>query len=157
MGEYNMKKLNLVLLSVGAALALSGCGEIGAEGQPITYAKAPADVYSASCASCHGAKGEGNAEKNGPALAGKQAGELEAMIYDANNNAGDVKEHIRKGVFDARAMSQYLEKSFYTPPPKVAPTPEPVAEEAAAETPATDATPAEAPAAEAADAAPATN
>ncbi|MEA2028386.1 MAG: c-type cytochrome [Campylobacterota bacterium] len=152
-----MKKLNLVLLSVGAALALSGCGEIGAEGQPITYAKKPADVYKASCASCHGAKGEGNAEKKAPALAGKQAGELEAMIYDANNNAADVKEHIRKGVFDARAMSKYLEQSFYTPPPKVAPTPEPtpepVVEEAPAKTPATDGAPAEAPAADAAPAA----
>jgi len=120
-----MKKLSLILLSAGAALALSGCGEIGPEGQPITYAKSPADVYKSSCASCHGEKAQGDEAKKAPALAGKQAGELELAIYNANNNMSDVKEHIRKGVFDAKAMAAYLEKEFFVLPPKVAPTEEP--------------------------------
>ncbi|MBN2823913.1 MAG: c-type cytochrome [Campylobacterales bacterium] len=118
-----MKKLNLILLSVGAALALSGCGEIGAEGQAITYEKTPADVYKTSCASCHGDKAQGDESKKAPALAQKQAGELELAIYNANNKAGDIKEHIRKGVFDAKAMAQYLEKEFFVLPPKEAPAP----------------------------------
>jgi len=146
-----MKKISLILLSAGAMLALSGCGEVGPEGAPIAYDKTPAEVYTASCASCHGAKGEGNAEKKAPALSGKQAGELEAAIYNANNLHADVKEHVRKGVFDARAMSKHLEKSFFTLPPKEAPAETPT--ETPAEAPATTEAPAETPAAEAAPAA----
>jgi cytochrome c553 len=135
MGEYTMKKLNLILLSAGAMLALSGCGEIGAEGQPITYAKAPADVYKTSCASCHGDKAQGDESKKAPALAQRQAGELELALYNANNKFGEVKEHIRKDVFDAKAMAAYLEKEFFTLPPKEAPVAETPTEEPATETP----------------------
>jgi len=135
MGEYTMKKLNIILLSAGAMLALSGCGEIGAEGQPITYSKAPADVYKTSCASCHGDKAQGDASKKAPALAQKQAGELELAIYNANNKFGEVKEHIRKDVFDAKAMATYLEKEFFTLPPKETPVAETPTEEPVTETP----------------------
>jgi len=51
-------------------------------------------------------------------LAQRQAGELELAIYNANNKFGEVKEHIQKEVFDAKAMAAYLEKEFFTLPQK---------------------------------------
>jgi cytochrome c553 len=95
-----------------------------AKGQPITYANALADAYKTSCASCHGEKAQGDESKKAPALAQRQAGELELAIYNANNKFGEVKEHIQKEVFDAKAMAAYLEKEFFTLPQKEAPVAE---------------------------------
>ena len=42
-----------------------------------------AAIYSASCASCHGAQGEGDDQKLVPRIAGQHAGYLARQIYDA--------------------------------------------------------------------------
>ncbi len=146
-----MKKLNLILLSVGAVFALTGCND-GPTGEKITYAKSAQEVYDQSCKKCHGANGEGNTEKKAPALNDRQAGELELDLYDVKNGGTnqssgtdhDIMEHnmkklIDKGYdYDPKAMALYIEKSFFKMP-----SPEDTEEETPAteEAPATTETP----------------
>ncbi len=151
-----MKKLNLILLSVGAVFALTGCND-GPTGEKITYAKSAQEVYEQSCKKCHGDNGEGNTEKKSPALNDRQAGELELDLYDVKNGGTnqssgtehDVMEHnmkklIAKGYdYDPKAMALYIEKSFYKMAPKEVEE-APIVETPAAEVPVTT----EAPAAE---------
>ena len=47
------------------------------------HAARGAEIYAASCASCHGAQAEGNGAKEIPRLAGQHAGYLARQIYDA--------------------------------------------------------------------------
>ncbi len=140
-----MKKLNLILLSVGAVFALTGCND-GPTGEKITYSKSSQEVYEQSCKKCHGDNGEGNTEKKAPALNDRQAGELELDLYDVKNGGTnqssgtehDIMEHnmkklIDKGYdYDPKDMALYIEKNFYNK--KETPAPEavaPVAEETA--------------------------
>lgn len=169
-----MKKLNLILLSVGAIFALTGCND-GPTGEKITYSKSSQEVYEQSCKKCHGDNGEGNTEKKSPALNDRQAGELELDLYDVKNGGTnqssgtdhDIMEHnmkklIDKGYdYDPKDMALYIEKNFYNKNPATetsapvteevpvteAETPTPVVEAVpvtAEATPATEATPAEA-------------
>jgi len=124
--EIEMKKLNLILLSVGAIFALTGCND-EPTGEKITYAKSAQEVYDQSCKKCHGANGEGNTKKKAPALNDRQAGELELDLYDVKNGGTnqssgtehDIMEHnmkklIDKGYnYDPKAMAEYIEKNFY--------------------------------------------
>ena len=147
-----MKKLNLILLSVGAVFALTGCND-GPTGEKITYAKSAQEVYDQSCKKCHGANGEGNTKKKAPALNDRQAGELELDLYDVKNGGTnqssgtehDIMEHnmkklIDKGYdYDPKSMAEYIEKNFYnkeeTSATEAAPTKEaPATTEATSET-----------------------
>jgi len=126
-----MKKFNLILLSVGAILALTGCND-EPTGEKITYSKTPQEVYSQSCKKCHGDDASGNTKKKAPALNDRQAGELELDLYDVKNGGTnqssgtehDIMEHnmkklIEKGFdYDPKAMAQYIEKSFFKMPLK---------------------------------------
>jgi len=50
------------------------------------YVRQGASLYAAKCASCHGAKAEGNDAKGIPNIAGQHAGYLARQIYDAVDN-----------------------------------------------------------------------
>ena len=47
------------------------------------HLEAGAGIYASRCASCHGAKGEGNASRDVPRLAGQHAAYLSRQLYDA--------------------------------------------------------------------------
>jgi len=146
-----MKKLNLILLSVGAVFALTGCND-GPTGEKITYAKSAKEVYTQSCKKCHGDNAEGNTKKKAPALNDRQAGELELDLYDVKNGGTnqssgtehDIMEHNMKKLldkgynYDPKAMAEYIEKNFYNKEDsaKKIETPAPVEEASTTETPA---------------------
>lgn len=120
-----MKKINLTLLTAALFLFLSGC-----EGKPkaevVTYKYTPAEVYKATCALCHGNKGEGVAEKKGPALTRKSIQELELDLFDIKKgglgqstaSSHDVMEHNMKKLaekgydYDINAMAKYIYETF---------------------------------------------
>ena len=161
-----MKRTNIILLSITALFALSGCNDTPSSPEAKTYTKTSEEVYQQSCVKCHGKNGEGNTEKKSPALNDRQAGELELDLYDVKNGgtnqssgtAHDIMEHnmqklMAKGYdYDPKSMAEYIEKSFFnkeslnteaTPiaEPEAA-TPEVAVEPVAEATPAPEATPA---------------
>lgn len=120
-----MKKITLTLLTATTLFLLSGCGD-KPKSEIATYKYTPAEVYKATCAHCHGDKGEGLAEKKAPALNKKTIQELEMDLFDVKNGGlgqstaseHDVMEHNMKKLaekgytYDIKAMSKYLFDSF---------------------------------------------
>ncbi len=120
-----MKKIILALFAGTAVLFLSGCGD-KPKAEVVTYKYTPAEVYKATCSHCHGEKGEGMAEKKGPALNKKTLQELEMELFDVKNGGlgqstateHEVMEHNMKKLsekgytYDIKAMAKYLFDSF---------------------------------------------
>lgn len=121
-----MKKITLALFAATALLLLSGC-ENKPKAEVITYKYTPAEVYKATCAHCHGDKGEGIAEKKGPALNKKTVQEFEMDLFDVKNGGlsgqstaseHDIMEHNMKKLaekgytYDTKAMAKYLFNTF---------------------------------------------
>lgn len=120
-----MKKLMLIVSSAIALIALSGCGD-SPKSNTVTYKYTPAQVYKETCAHCHGDKGEGKAEKKGPAINKKIVQELEMDLFDIKNGGlgqstateHDVMEHnmqklTEKGYdYDINAMANYIFNTF---------------------------------------------
>ena len=120
-----MKKITLALFMGTALLFLSGCGD-KPKSDIVTYKYTPAEVYKTTCSHCHGEKGEGMAEKKGPALNKKTLQELEMELFDVKNGGlgqstaseHDVMEHNMKKLaekgytYDTKAMAKYLFDSF---------------------------------------------
>ena len=83
-------------------------------------------MYKATCAHCHGDKGEGMPEKKGPAIDKKTIPELEMDLFDIKNGGlgqstaseHDVMEHNMKKLkekgyeYDVKAMANYIYNSF---------------------------------------------
>lgn len=121
-----MKKTTLTLLSVGALFILTGCGD-KPKSDVTTYKYTPAEVYTATCAHCHGSKGEGIPEKKGPAIDKKTIPELEMDLFDIKNGGvgqstateHDVMEHNMKKLkekgyeYDIKAMANYIYNTFH--------------------------------------------
>ena len=120
-----MKKITLTLFAVSAMLVLVGCGD-KPKSDIVTYKYTPAEVYKATCSHCHGDKGEGIAEKKGPAINKKTIPELEMDLFDIKNGGvgqstaseHDVMEHNMKKLkekgyeYDVKAMANYIYNSF---------------------------------------------
>ena len=120
-----MKKITLTLFTLTTMLVLSGCGD-KPKSDIVTYKYTPAEVYKATCAHCHGDKGEGMPEKNGPAIDKKTIPELEMDLFDIKNGGlgqstaseHDVMEHNMKKLkekgyeYDVKAMANYIYNSF---------------------------------------------
>lgn len=121
-----MKKLNLTLCFV-ALVALSGCGD-KPKSDVVKYKYTPAQVYADTCSHCHGAKGEGIAEKKGPALTKQSVQELEMSLFDIKNGGlgqstateHEVMEHNMKKLaekgydYDIKMMANYIFNTFHT-------------------------------------------
>lgn len=121
-----MKKISLTLLSVGALFILTGCGD-KPKSDTMTYKYTPAEVYTATCAHCHGSNGEGMPEKKGPAINKKTIPELEMDLFDIKNGGvgqstateHDVMEHNMKKLkekgyeYDIKAMANYIYNTFH--------------------------------------------
>lgn len=121
-----MKKIHLTLCFV-ALVALSGCGD-KPKSDVVKYKYTPAQVYTETCAHCHGAKGEGIAEKKGPALTKQSIQELEMSLFDIKNGGlgqstateHDVMEHNMKKLaekgydYDIKLMANYIYNTFNT-------------------------------------------
>lgn len=123
-----MKKTTLSLLAVITALLfLNGCDN-KSKSAMVTYKYTPAEVYKATCSHCHGEKGEGMAEKKGPAFTKKTLQELEMELFDVKNGGlgqstateHDVMEHNMKKLaekgytYDPKAMAKYIFDSFHS-------------------------------------------
>lgn len=122
-----MKKTTLTLFATVALLFLHGC-DTKPKAEVIVYKYSPAEVYKATCAHCHGDKGEGMAEKKGPSLTQKSMQELELELFDIKNGGlgqstaseHDVMEHNMKKLsakgydYDIKAMSRYIFETFNT-------------------------------------------
>lgn len=120
-----MKKITLTLFTLTTMLVLSGCGD-KPKSDIVTYKYTPAEVYKATCAHCHGDKGEGMPEKKGPAIDKKTTPELEMDLFDIKNGGlgqstaseHDVMEHNMKKLkekgyeYDVKAMANYIYNSF---------------------------------------------
>jgi cytochrome c553 len=120
-----IKKLSTITLAAVAMLTLSACsGEKVAETK--TYSKTTAEVYQQSCIKCHGAHGNGKAEKKTPRLDDRTAAELEQDLFDVKNGGTnqssgtdhEIMEHnmqklIDKGYdYDIKAMAEYMYGTF---------------------------------------------
>ena len=120
-----MKKITLTLFTLTTMLVLSGCGD-KPKSDIVTYKYTPAEVYKATCAHCHGDKGEGMPEKKGPAIDKKTIPELEMDLFDIKNGGlgqstaseHDVMEHNMKKLkekgyeYDVKAMANNIYNSF---------------------------------------------
>lgn len=120
-----MKKTTLTLLAIGTLVLLTGCGD-KPKATVMTYKYTPEQVYVATCAHCHGDKGEGMAEKKGPAINKKSIPELEIDLFDIKNGGlgqstateHDVMEHNMKKLkekgyeYDVKAMATYIYNAF---------------------------------------------
>ncbi len=125
--EKQKKKITLALSFAVLLVTLSGCGD-KPKSDVVKYKYTPAQVYTETCAHCHGAKGEGIAEKKAPALTKQSVQELEMSLFDLKN-AGiggqstatehDVMEHNMKKLaekgydYDIKMMASYLHNTFY--------------------------------------------
>ena len=119
-----MKKMNLTL-SLIALVVLSGCGD-KPKSEVVTYKYTPEQVYKETCLHCHGPKGEGVAEKKGPALTKQSVQELEMSLFDIKNGGlgqstateHDVMEHNMKKLaekgydYDIKMMANYIHNTF---------------------------------------------
>ncbi len=122
-----MKKSMISILGIAVILGLSGCGD-NPKSDIKTYKYTPAEVYNATCSHCHGAKGEGMAEKKAPAINQKSIQELEMDLFDIKNGGlgqstateHDVMEHNMKKLkekgyeYDVKAMSNYIYNTFHS-------------------------------------------
>ncbi|MEZ7934291.1 MAG: c-type cytochrome [Sulfurospirillum sp.] len=122
-----MKKITLALSFAVLLVTLSGCGD-KPKSDVVKYKYTPAQVYTETCAHCHGAKGEGIAEKKAPALTKQSVQELEMSLFDIKNGGiggqstateHDVMEHNMKKLaekgydYDIKMMASYLHNTFY--------------------------------------------
>lgn len=122
-----MKKITLALSFAVLLVTLSGCGD-KPKSDVVKYKYTPAQVYTETCAHCHGAKGEGIAEKKAPALTKQSVQELEMSLFDIKNGGiggqstateHDVMEHNMKKLaekgydYDIKMMANYLHNTFY--------------------------------------------
>ena len=122
-----MKKIPLALSFAVLLVTLSGCGD-KPKSDVVKYKYTPAQVYTETCAHCHGAKGEGIAEKKAPALTKQSVQELEMSLFDIKNGGiggqstateHDVMEHNMKKLaekgydYDIKMMASYLHNTFY--------------------------------------------
>lgn len=122
-----MKKITLALSFAVLLITLSGCGD-KPKSDVVKYKYTPAQVYTETCAHCHGAKGEGIAEKKAPALTKQSVQELEMSLFDIKNGGiggqstateHDVMEHNMKKLaekgydYDIKMMASYLHNTFY--------------------------------------------
>jgi cytochrome c553 len=125
--EKRMKKITLALSFAVLLVTLSGCGD-KPKSDVVKYKYTPAQVYTETCAHCHGAKGEGIAEKKAPALTKQSVQELEMSLFDIKNGGiggqstateHDVMEHNMKKLaekgydYDIKMMASYLHNTFY--------------------------------------------
>ena len=125
--EKRMKKITLALSFAVLLVTLSGCGD-KPKSDVVKYKYTPAQVYTETCAHCHGAKGEGIAEKKAPALTKQSVQELEMSLFDIKNGGiggqstateHDVMEHNMKKLaekgydYDIKMMANYLHNTFY--------------------------------------------
>ena len=120
-----MKKITLALSFAVLLVTLSGCGD-KPKSDVVKYKYTPAQVYTETCAHCHGAKGEGMPEKKGPAINQKTIQELEMDLFDIKNGGigqstatqHDVMEHNMKKLkekgyeYDVKAMANYIYNAF---------------------------------------------
>ena len=120
-----MKKVTVTIFTLATLMFLTGCGD-KPKSDIVTYKYSPAEVYKATCAHCHGDKGEGMPEKKGPAIDKKTIQELEMDLFDIKNGGlgqstateHDVMEHNMKKLkekgyeYDIKAMSNYIYNSF---------------------------------------------
>ena len=105
-----MKKIILALFAGTAVLFLSGCGD-KPKAEVVTYKYTPAEVYKATCSDCHGEKGEGMAEKKGPALNKKTLQELEMELFDVKNGGLGQSTATEHGVMEHN-MKKLSEKGY---------------------------------------------
>ncbi|KFL35205.1 MULTISPECIES: c-type cytochrome [unclassified Sulfurospirillum] len=119
-----MKKMNLALCLM-ALVVLSGCGD-KPKSDVVTYKYTPEQVYKETCLHCHGPKGEGVAEKKGPAINKQTIQELEMSLFDIKNGGlgqstateHDVMEHNMKKLaekgydYDIKMMATYIHNTF---------------------------------------------
>lgn len=123
-----MKKITLALSFAVLLVTLSGCGD-KPKSDVVKYKYTPAQVYTETCAHCHGAKGEGIAEKKAPALTKQSVQELEMSLFDIKNGGiggqstateHDVMEHNMKKLaekgydYDIKMMANYIFNTFHT-------------------------------------------
>lgn len=121
-----MKKINLALSFTVVLVVLSGCGD-KPKSDVVKYKYTPAQVYAETCLHCHGPKGEGVAEKKGPALTKQSVQELEMSLFDIKNGGlggqstateHEVMEHNMKKLaekgydYDIKMMANYLHNTF---------------------------------------------
>jgi len=85
------------------------------------------EIYTKMCSKCHGANGEGNPAKKGPALNDMTAHEIEMELYNIQNSGADqssgtdheVMEHNQKKIeqkgmeYSPKEMAEYIEGRFY--------------------------------------------
>ncbi len=103
---------------------LSSIFVLGANAAQMKYSNS--EIYEKMCSKCHGANGEGNPKKKGPALNDMTAHELEISLFDLksggmNQSSGtehEVMEHnmkkiIEKGMdYDPKSMAEYIFVSY---------------------------------------------
>jgi cytochrome c553 len=119
-----------LLLGTAAVLMVAGCSSAPQKPKEAkNYKYSPEQVYTASCAKCHGKNGEGVVEKKGPAVNDKSIAELKADMFDlksgglggqSSGTQHEVMEHnmkklIEKGYdYDIDAMANYIYNAFNT-------------------------------------------
>ncbi|AFL68596.1 c-type cytochrome [Sulfurospirillum barnesii] len=120
-----MKKINIALSLMVALVVLSGCNSKPKE-EVKTYKYTTDVVYKETCLHCHGAKGEGVAEKKSPAINKLSIQELEMALFDIKNGGlgqstaseHEVMEHNMKKLtekgydYDIKAMANYIFTTF---------------------------------------------
>ncbi len=121
-----MKKINVALSLMVALVVLSGCDSKPKE-EVKSYKYTTDVVYKETCLHCHGAKGEGVAEKKSPAINKLTVQELEMALFDIKNGGlgqstaseHEVMEHNMKKLaekgydYDIKAMANYIYNSFH--------------------------------------------
>ena len=116
-----------ILLGVSVLILITGCSSAPQKEEKITYQFSTAQVYTDTCAKCHGSNGEGVPKKKGPAVNDKSLEELKADMFDlksgglggqSSGSDHEVMEHnmnklIEKGYdYDINAMAQYIFDNF---------------------------------------------
>jgi len=103
---------------------LSSIFVVGVNAANMKYSNS--EIYEKMCSKCHGANGEGNPKKKGPALDDQTAHELEISLFDLksgglNQSSGsdhEVMEHnmkkiIEKGMnYEPKSMAEFIFVSF---------------------------------------------
>lgn len=122
-----MKKINVVGSLIVALVVLTGCDSKPKE-EVKSYKYTTDVVYKETCLHCHGAKGEGVAEKKSPAINKLSIQELEMALFDIKNGGlgqstaseHEVMEHNMKKLsekgydYDIKAMATYIFNTFHS-------------------------------------------
>lgn len=121
-----MKKSTLAFSMIVVIGLFSGCNSKPKE-EVKAYKYTTDVVYKETCLHCHGAKGEGVAEKKSPAINKLTVQELEMALFDIKNGGlgqstaseHEVMEHNMKKLsekgydYDIKAMANYIYNSFH--------------------------------------------